>query len=170
MVFSVLSTERNAIGENMTQKTMQAASKPNPALEPFRVLIGNWNTTGTHGAIPDTVLHGRTSFEWLENGAFLMMRSEIDDPRFPSTIAIFGTDDSEGECYMLTFDERGVSRRHNVTLRDNIWKWWRNAPAFFQRYEARIVDGGNTIIGKGELSKDGVAWEKDLDLTYTRVE
>jgi hypothetical protein len=94
---------------------------------------------------------------------------EIDDPRFPSTITIFGTDDSEGEYYILAFDERGVSRKHEVSLRDNIWKWWRNAPGFFQRYEATITDDGNTIISKGELSKDGVSWEKDLDLTYTRV-
>lgn len=154
----------------MNQNAMQAASIPNPALQPFRVLIGNWTTTGTHGLVPDTILHGRTSFEWLEGGAFLMMRSEIDDPRFPSAIAIFASDDSEGEYYMLTFDERGVSRKYQMTLRDNTWKWWRNAPGFFQRYEGHIVDGGTTIIGKGELSKDGASWEKDLDLTYTRVE
>lgn len=153
----------------MNQVIAQKASIPNPALEPFTVLIGNWNTTGTHGAVPDTVLYGRTSFEWLENGAFLMMRSEIDDPRFPQGIAIFGSDDSEEKYYMLTFDERRVSRKHEVSLRDNIWKWWRNAPGFFQRYEATITDDGNTIVSKGELSKDGVSWEKDLDLTYTRV-
>lgn len=154
----------------MTQNYMQKASIPNPALKPFSILIGNWNTTGTHGLAPDTILHGRTSFEWLENGAFLMIRSEIDHPRFPSGIAILGSDDSEEEYYMLTFDERGVSRKYEVTLRDNLWKWWRNAPGFFQRYEGAIVDGGNTIIGKGELSKDGLSWEKDLNLTYKRVE
>ena len=154
----------------MTQNFMQGASLPNPALEPFRVLIGNWNTTGTHGLVPDTILHGRTSFEWLEGGAFLIMRSEIDDPRFPRGIAIIASDDSEGHYYMLTFDERGVSRKYDMTLRDTSWKWWRNAPGFFQRYEGTIVDGGNTIIGKGELSKDGVSWEKDLDVTYARVE
>jgi hypothetical protein len=153
----------------MTQQSMHAASIPNPALQPFGILIGTWNTTGTHGLVPDTILHGRTSFEWLENGAFLLMRSAIDDPRFPRGIAIIGSDDAEGEYYMLTFDERGVSRKYEVTLHDTIWKWWRNAPGFSQRYEGTIVDGGNTIIGKGELSKDGVSWEKDLDLTYTRV-
>lgn len=141
----------------------------NPALKPFSVLIGNWNTTGTHGQMPDTVLHGHISFEWLENGAFLLMRSKIDDARFPSTVAIIGSDDAQGEYYMLTFDERGVSRKHEVTLRDNIWKWWRNAAGFQQRYEVIIEDGGNTLVGRGELSRDGVSWEKDLDLTHTRA-
>lgn len=152
----------------MSQNIAQRASIPNPA-ESFRALIGTWDTIGTHGLVSDTMLHGRTSFEWLENGAFLIMRSEIDDPRFPQGIAIFGSDDTEEEHYMLTFDERGVSRKHEVTLRENIWKWWRNAPGFFQRYEGIIVDDGNTIIGKGELSKDGLSWEKDLNLTYKRV-
>jgi hypothetical protein len=154
----------------MNQHSMQEASISNPALQPFSVLIGNWNTTGTHGLVPDTILQGRTSFEWLEGGAFLLMRSEIDDPRFPKGIAIIGSDDSEGEYYMLTFDERGVSRKYDVALHDNIWKWWRNAPGFYQRYEGSIVDSGNMIISKGELSKDGLSWEKDLDLTYKRVE
>jgi len=154
----------------MNQASMQEASIPNPALKPFSVLIGNWNTTGTHGLLPDTILHGRASFEWLENGAFLMWRSEIDDPRIPSGIAIIGSDDSTGEFFMLYFDERGVSREYEVSLHENIWKWWRNVPGFFQRYEGAIVDGGNTIIGKGEFSKDGSSWEKDLDLTYRRVE
>ena len=153
----------------MTQNFAQAAAIPNPALQPFSILIDNWNTIGTHGLLPNTILPGRVSFEWLEGGAFLMMRSEIDDPRIPRTIAIFASDDSERETYMLTFDERGVSRKYAVSLSDNILKWWRNASGFNQRYEGRIVDGGNTIIGKGELSKDGLAWEKDLDLTYTRI-
>src|SRR6266498_4053098 len=118
MMFSTLSLERNTNGEKMNQTVAQKASIPIPALESFRVLIGNWNTTGTHGLVPDTILHGRTSFEWLENGAFLVMRSEIDDPRFPSGIAIFGSDDTAEQYFMLYFDERGVSRKYEVTLHD----------------------------------------------------
>jgi hypothetical protein len=105
--------------------------------------------------------------------SFLLIRLEIHDPRFSTTIAIFDSDNSEEGYYMLTFDERDVSRKYEVTLRDNIWKWWRNAPGFFQRYEGAIVDSvdsGNTIIGKGELSKDGLSWEKDLEITYRQIE
>jgi hypothetical protein len=132
-------------------------------------LIGEWTTVGTHGLVPGTTYHGRTSFEWLEGGAFLIMHSEIDEPDIPSGIAIFGSDDALGEYFMLYFDERGVSRRHDVSLHDNVLKWWRTAPGFSQRNTLTIGDDGRTIIGKGEVSKDGVSWEKDLDLTYTRV-
>ena len=154
----------------MNQHSMQEASIPNPALAPFRALIGTWDTTGTHPGIPDTILHGRTSFEWLEGGAFLLMRSEIDEPGVPSGIAVFGSDNSTGEFFMLYFDERGVSRKYEVSLHENLWKWWRYEPGFSQRYEGMIADDGNTIIGKGELSRDGSTWEKDLDLTYQRAE
>ena len=64
----------------MSTAPMHEASIPNPALQPFGVLIGNWTTTGSHPLIPGTTLHGRASFEWLENGAFLLWRSEIDEP------------------------------------------------------------------------------------------
>jgi hypothetical protein len=71
---------------------------------------------------------------------------------------------------MLYFDERGVSRRYEVTLRDNVWKWWRNAPGFSQRFAGSIATDGRTIVGRGELSRDGARWEPDLELTYTRVD
>ena len=146
------------------------ASIPNPALEPFAVLVGKWKTVGTHPMVPGTTFHGHTSFDWLERGAFLVMHSEIDEPGIPSGIAIFGSDDATGEYFMLYFDERGVSRKYDVTLRDSTLTWWRNAPGFSQRFTGTIVDDGRTIIGRGELCRDGVSWEKDLDLTYTRIE
>ena len=130
----------------MSQHSMQEASIPNPALEPFSILIGNWSTSGTHLLIPDSILHGRTSFEWLEGGAFLLMRSEIDELGIPSGIAIIGSDDSTKEYYMLYFDERGVSRKYEVSLRYNVWKWWRNVPGFSQRYEGTLVKGGKQLL------------------------
>src|SRR5687767_7275818 len=90
-----------SIGEQMTTRSKHEAAIPNPALKPLSVLIGEWTTVGTHGLVPDTTFHGRTSFEWLEGGAFLMMRSEIDEPGIPSGIAIFGSDDDLGEYFML---------------------------------------------------------------------
>ena len=98
-----------------------------------------------------------------------MWRSEIYQEQFPVGVAIFGSDDATGEYFMLYFDERKVSKKYEVSLKDNAIKWWRNAPGFSQRYSWTITDNGNTIIGKGELSKDGTNWERDLDLTYTRL-
>ena len=153
----------------MAENTRHEAAIPNPALKPLSVLVGRWNTVGTHPLVPGTTFHGQTSFQWLEGGAFLVMHSEIKEPGIPSGIAIFGSDDSSGAYLMLYFDERGVSRKYEVTLRDNVWKWWRDAPGFSQRFTAKIVDDGRTMIAEGQFSRNGSSWEKDLELTYTRA-
>jgi hypothetical protein len=150
----------------MTTKHEEAIT--NPALTPLITLIGEWKTVGAHPLLPDKVLHGRASFNWIEGGAFLIWHSEMDEEEFPKGIAIFGSDDVNGEISMLYFDDRKVSRKYEVSFQNNIVKWWRNAPNFSQRYTWKFEDNGNTIIGKGELSKDGTTWEKDLDLTFTR--
>ena len=94
------------------KKPKHKAEIPNPALKKLNFLVGEWKTVGTHPLVPDTIFHGHTSFDWLEGGAFLIMHSEIDEPQIPSGIAIFGSDDSNKEFYMLYFDERHVSRKY----------------------------------------------------------
>ena len=152
----------------MTSEGVNEAAKPNPALQPLSVLVGTWSTTGTHPLVPGKTFHGRTSFAWIEGGAFLIMHSHVDEPEIPSGVAIFGTDDTTGDMSMLYFDERGVSRKYEVSLADNVWKWWRNAPGFSQRFTGTITPDGRTIVGRGERSRDGADWEGDLALTYTR--
>ena len=153
----------------MTDALANEAARPNASLASLRVLVGTWETSGTHPMVPGKTFHGRTSFAWMEGGAFLVMHSRIDEPEIPSAIAVFGSDDDTGECSMLYFDERGVSRRYEVRLRDNVWAWWRNAPGFSQRFTGEIAADGRQIVGRGELSRDGATWEGDLALTYTRV-
>jgi hypothetical protein len=152
----------------MAKNAKHEAAIPNPSLQPLSILVGEWNTVGTHRLLPDT-LHGHTSFAWLEGGAFLMMYSEIEEPGIPSAIAIFGSDDAAETYFMLYFDERGVSRKYEATLRDNVWKIWRNAPGFSQRFTGTFDDNGDSISGVWELSEDGSTWKRDLELTYTRV-
>lgn len=143
---------------------------PNSALKPLEVLVGVWKTEGSHGLLPGVTLQGKASFEWIENGAFLLMRSEIlNDLRVPNGIAIFGSDDVQHKFFALYFDERGVSRGLEVSIEKNVIKWWRNQSGFSQRTTNTISSDGNSIVSKGELSKDGVNWEKDLEMTYARV-
>lgn len=145
------------------------ATIPNPALQSFALLIGEWKTVGAHPLIPGTTFHGHTSFKWIEGGAFLIMYSETDEEGIPSGIAIFGSDDAAGEYFMQYFDERKVSRKFNVSMKDNTMKCWRDHPGFSQRMTLTITDNGNTIISKGELCTDGTTWNKDLELELSRV-
>lgn len=144
------------------------AAIPNPALQVLAFLVGEWRTEGSHPMWPGKTLHGRTSFAWSEGGAFLVMRSEMDEAGVPSGLAFIGTDQDANECSMLYFDERGVSRRYLVALRDDAWTWWRDTPGFSQRFTAALVDGGRRMVGQGEMNR-GERWEPDLQLTYTRA-
>ena len=150
--------------------TSSPAAKPNPKLQPLSILIGEWKTVGKHPLLPGQVLNGYASFEWMKDGAFMIMHSAIEHKDFPAGIAVFGSDDSFEEYSMIYFDEREVSRVYLSSLKDKVWKWWRNDPKFSQRFTGTISDDGNTIISQGEMAKDGKLWEKDLELTYTRIQ
>ena len=143
--------------------------KSNPALRPFAALIGEWRTTGTHPLVPGTTFHGRTSFAWHLDGAFVLMRSEIDEPEIPDGMAVLGSDDAGATFSMLYFDEREVSRKYDVTIDGNVLVWRRDEADFAQRNTITIEDGGARLTGRGEMSRDGGEWEDDLSLTYDRV-
>ena len=153
----------------MTTKIGSKASKANPALQPFGIIVGEWQITGSHPFFPGTTLHGRTSFDWLEGGAFMLMHSELDHPDFPAGVAIFGSDDAAKKFFMLYFDERGVSRKYDLAITSERLEWWRDGPGFSQRIIVSIEADGNKLVSVGEMSRDGAAWEKDLSLTYVRL-
>jgi hypothetical protein len=142
---------------------------PNPRLAAFEPLIGVWTTVGRHSMMPGITLHGQAAFEWHEGGAFLRMRSEIEEPGIPSAIAIIGSDDQADVFTMLYFDERAVSRRYEVAMDGAVLRWSRTAPGFSQRYVLTVAPDGNTMRGVSELSKDDATWDRDLELSYTRV-
>ena len=145
------------------------ATKPNPALKPLSILIGQWKTRGSHPYVADKILHGHTSFQWMEGGAFLIMNTHLDDPRFPDGVAIIGSDDGHDLLYMLYFDERGVSRKYNFSIDENEWSWWREDRELSQRFSCSILNDGQTMVCEGRMRKQAGKWEGDLDLTYEKV-
>ncbi len=147
-----------------------AAMIPNPRLAVFAPLIGEWSTAGRHSMLPGVELRGRTVFDWHDGGAFLRIRSEMEEPRIPPGIALVGSDDASERFTMLYFDARGLSRRYEVVMDGGVMRWWRTAPGFSQRVTLAMAPEGDTLRGVSELSKDDVTWEQDLELTYTRVE
>lgn len=141
----------------------------NPVLVPLNVLVGEWDMRASFG--DRTLGVGRTVFSWLEEGAFLVQHSEVEQADFPTATLLIGRDDSDETYCMLYFDSRGVSRVYQMSLsEDGVWKMWRDAPGFFQRFTGNISEDGKTITARWERSSNGVFWEHDFDLTYTKVE
>jgi dipeptidyl aminopeptidase/acylaminoacyl peptidase len=97
------------------------------------------------------------------------MRSEIDEPQIPSAVAIIGSDDAAGAFTMLYFDERDISRRYTVDIRDGEVSWHRDEAGFAQRMVLTIAADGERLHARGTMCRDGGSWEDDLQLSYERI-
>jgi hypothetical protein len=150
-------------------------------------LVGTWTTEGTHPAVPGVVVHGTTTMEWFEGARFLVSRSQVDHPQFPDAISLIGhmgqdrvegggerkgdtasPDSYDGPLRMHYFDSRGVFRVFEVSIDDEAWRFWRDAPGFSQQFTGTFTDGGNTIVGQSLLRRDDVHWADDLRMIYRR--
>jgi hypothetical protein len=156
----------------MIEKNQQTLFRSNPALDQLAPLIGEWNIEITNMSFdpdPSTVVRGHSSFDWLEGGAFLIQHLEIDNPDFPRSIAVMGPDDAAETYRMLYYDSRGVSRIYRMNFSGGIWTLWRDFPGFSQRFNGAFSEDGRIITAYWEKSSDSSNWERDFDLTYTKV-
>ncbi|MFI0369462.1 hypothetical protein ACH35V_16410 [Actinomadura sp. 1N219] len=137
---------------------------PNPALEPLKPLLGEWTIR-----IPTfEEAEAAVTCEWLEDGAFLRIHSESPPP-FPTATQLVSRDDSSDVYTVLYYDSRGVSRVYQMTFDNGLWKMWRDAPSFDQRFSGTLSDDGRTIQAAWEKSLDNETWEHDFDIIYTKV-
>ncbi|WP_144661965.1 hypothetical protein [Paenarthrobacter nicotinovorans] len=141
------------------------ARNPEPALEQLNVLVGVWETT-----IPTAQTYGRTSFEWLEGGGFLIQRSTVQRPEYPNAVSIIGTTGSDGAFQQHYFDSRGVARIYDMTLKDDVWTLFRDGPDWPQRFVGRFSEDRNTITARLERGTyPGGPLEHDFDMVYARI-
>jgi len=56
-----------------------------------------------------------------------------------------------------------------MTFSGSVWKMWRQAPGFWQRFSGTLSDDGSSITAMWEKSPDGSTWEHDFDLIYSKV-
>jgi hypothetical protein len=154
-----------------------------PALEQLSWLVGTWTTEATHPASPGLVVHGTAEMSWLEGERFVIHRARTDHPQFPDSISILGIMDRDRaeddgstspalapptRLCMHYFDSRGVFRVYDMSIGDGVWRLWRNAPRFSQRFTGTLAGNGDTIDGRWELCQDDISWESDLQITYRR--
>lgn len=143
--------------------------------EALAPLVGEWRIFAALGNKPAADVGARVSFEWLPGERFLIERWDIPIPEAPDGIAIIGADPaSEGTYLQHYFDSRGVARVYRMSLKDGVWRLWREEPDFSpldfsQRFTGTFSPDGKTIAGRWEICHDGKTWEHDFDLTYTRA-
>jgi hypothetical protein len=136
-----------------------------PALGPFEALIGTWATEAKHRAV-DAVVVGSVTFEWLEGGHFVVVHSHSEHELFPDGLSVIGAPEDGNGLVLEYFDSRGVRRTYGVSLEDGVWRMWRDAPGFDQRFSA--VLGDDAFEGVFELAEAPGDWQEDMRVTYRR--
>src|SRR4051812_10424151 len=136
-----------------------------PLLAPFDALIGTWSTEAKHRLF-DEVVTGSATFEWLEGGHFVVLRSHTDHELFPDAISVIGRPEAGDGLVMEYFDSRGVRRSYGVSLEDGVMRWWRDHPGFDQRSTAKL--GRDEFEMVGQLAETPGEWKDDLRATYRR--
>jgi hypothetical protein len=136
-----------------------------PLLAPFDVLIGRWSSEATHPMI-DEVVPGSATFEWLEGGHFVVLRSRNDHELFPDAICVIGRPESGEGLVLEYFDSRGVRRTYNVSLEDGVMRWWRDHPGFDQRSYAKLAPDSFEFVH--QLAEAPGEWRDDLKTIYRR--
>jgi hypothetical protein len=145
-------------------------AKANPALADLTPLLGDWVIEIVFPRDPPNEVFGTMTCAWLDDGAFLVMRTRIDWEGPGSSICVIGRDDAEEAYSLLYFDDRGVSRIYKMQFGDGLWRQWRMAPGFSQRFTGTLGFEGKVISAKWEASDDNEAWELDFELTYRRAD
>lgn len=145
-------------------------------LKQLDVFVGEWEVQVSVDG--NSLGRDRTLFEWTEDGAFLVQRTHITstegmpDEWLENTpkhvVTLIGVDDAREEFVQLHVDDRGVHRIYQMSFENGVWKLWRDAPGFNQRFMGEFDEDGDAISGYWETSTDGQKWERDFDLTYTR--
>ncbi|MGH3456263.1 MAG: hypothetical protein ACRDPQ_22630 [Nocardioidaceae bacterium] len=150
----------------------------NPTLQRLDALVGEWRVRIDAGGT--SLDGGRMVCTWLAGEGILHQWAEaepddswpqvwVDNSPLPTSVAI-GLDDRTQELYYVYSDARGVCRVYRMSFADGVWQIWGQSGAdFHQRFVGRLSSDGNAIEAYWDHSPDGESWERDFDLTYTKV-
>jgi hypothetical protein len=130
-------------------------------------LVGRWSVTlrwseETHKLVggPREV-EAEAGISWLNEGGVLHYQMG------PAHWFI-GGDEDHREYGVLYTDQRPVSRVCRMTFARGVWRIWRDAPGFRQRFEGRLRQRGRRIEAHWDKSVNGRSWVRDFDMVFVR--
>jgi len=137
----------------------------NLALAP---LIGAWTTQGSTIATatePAVQFSGTDSYEWLENGFFVLHRVDVVMGDKPVVAIEIIHNDPAGDGYQtFSVDAEGNTSTYQARLDGDRWSMASHA----DRFHGSIAPDRNRISGRWER-KTGAGWEPWMDVTLTKT-
>lgn len=144
----------------------------NPAIQELKEFIGTWEMEISNASFlsdPKEIIKATASFQWFEDGEFLILRQGTKKKETPWAVWLISRDKDSSSYSIFYMDDQQSSRVYEMSFESSIWKIWRNGPEFKQRFTAEVNRGKTIITGHWERSKDGQNWDHDFDLTYKRT-
>ena len=141
------------------------------AMARLEAFIGEW---GMEARFPDgSGGTGRAVFEWALGRQFLICRTLVPGEA-PDALMVMGYQPGRMPYCQHYFDSRGIARVYAMDLSDGVWTLLRDCAdftplEFAQRYTGTLSPDGQRIDGRWYSAKDGVTWELDFHLNYTKV-
>jgi hypothetical protein len=143
--------------------------KPSPKLprelRSLKKLLGSWSVTIRWSEETHKLIGGPKEIE-AEAKISSMKEGFLSYQMGPSHW-IIGGDESSKEFTVIYSDERLISRVYRMSFARGVWKIWRDAPRFHQRFEAH-VRSSRRIDAHWDKSEDGKFWVRDFDMTFVR--
>jgi hypothetical protein len=136
-------------------------------LRQLRRLVGKWKVALRWSEATHRLAGGPREIElpveirWLATGPWLYYE-------FGPAHWLIGGDEEQKEFAVLYSDDRPVFREYRMTLRGDLWKIWRDAPRFRQRFEGRLENHDRRIVGHWDKREDGGPWALDFELRFER--
>ncbi len=153
-----------------------ANDQPAPALPRLEPFLGEWSMEASFPGVPEPMVGGRTSFEAILGGRFLLQRAAVPHPAAPEVYAVISPA-AEGLGFLQHyFDSRGVVRIYKMSFAEGAWDLVREdsdfSPlSFAQRFIAAFSADGARIEGRWETAAVGSSeWKLDFELTYIKVD
>ena len=139
-----------------------------PALEPFDVLIGTWDTEATHPLV-DAVVPGTVTFEWLEGGHFLFQRSGNDHESFPRRHQRYRRPERPAKDWSWSTSTRAACAEPTASRSTTACcAFGASSLSSPSAFPPRL--GRASFEGRWQLARDPGDWQDDLKVTYRHRE
>ena len=130
--------------------------KPHPALKALDVMVGTWDLKGRDFTTNEEI-SGRSNFEWMEGGFFLVHRFNLDYAGRKFTgIEYIGYDEKSGHLKTHVFSTQGPGPAgYTLEVDEHTFTNWFGDVGADNHYKGKFSEDRNTLIGQWEWPGGG---------------